>query len=213
MTPDMSDRELRLAYRALLRRRPPARAPVEPERMLELVEGQGEETTRLETLDAVMADSAGAREFELLRALVAARPAPAARWLRPAVLLPLAAAAVLALLAVPVLRLHDRTPGPEPTRDVQAVPELLAPPPSASPAQATRFRWRPVAGARAYVLEILAASGRPVFTTRTTVPEVTLPPDVVLATGAEHWWWVAAELPDGTYRRSPFRRLVVQPTR
>ena len=212
MTGEHEDETLRRMYGALLHRRSGAGAAPDPDRLLALVEGRGEEAQRLATLDAAMADAHVAREFELLRALAANRPTPTPAWRRPAVLVPLAAAAVLVAVAIPVVERWRATPAAETMRDVVQAPAPLAPAAEVAPADARTFRWTAVPGARSYVLEILTSSGRPLFTTRTTATSATLPPDVVVAPGIEHWWWVTAELADGTQRRSAFRRLLVRST-
>jgi hypothetical protein len=189
--------------------------------MLALVEGRGSERERLETLDAVMADAGSAREFELLRALAAnrapARPARLPqRWLVWALPSSLAAAAALALVALPAARRVLGTPdsGPDVVRDAGSSAAqgavLIAPPVEASAAESRTFRWHAVPGAQRYAIEILTAGGTPVFTTRVADTTVTLPADVRLAPDVEHRWWVATELADGTQRRSPFRRLRVR---
>jgi hypothetical protein len=215
MTHD-TDATLRHRYDALLaaRERSGAAPPAVPlERMLALVEGRGSERERLETLDAVMADAASVREFELLRALAAnrapARPATLSRrwamWVLPS---SLAAAAAIAFVALPALR----TPlgGPDVVRGAAQGAVLIAPPLEATAAESRTFRWHAVPGAQRYAVEILTAGGTPVFTTRVADTTVTLPADVRLAPGVEHRWWVATELADGTQRRSPFRRLRVR---
>jgi hypothetical protein len=224
MTHD-TDAALRRGYDALLaareraaRERSDAPPAVPLERMLALVEGRGSEHERLETLDAVMADAASAREFELLRALAANRePAPPAtlprRWAMWVLPSSLAAAAALTLVALPTLR-RPTTDGPDVVRGVvQGAAVLLAPPLEASAAESRTFRWHAVPGAQRYAVEILTAGGTPVFTTRVADTTVTLPADVHLAPGVEHRWWVATELADGTQRRSAFRRLLVRESR
>lgn len=205
----MNDTELRRAYGALMQgRRSGNTTDLPPERILAVVEGRGSEAERVATLDAVLADPAMARELELLRAISANRPRTHARWVAAPLLL--AAAAAVLFVAVPALRNGLGVSQPEPLRDAAQGAVLIAPPERASPEESRTFRWHAAPGARAYALEILSAAGTPVFTTRTSDTTVTLPADVRLAAGAEHWWWVATEFDDGTQRRSPFRRLLVR---
>ena len=238
MTREHEDESLRRLHRALQEHRAAGHTPPPGpglERVQALVEGRGSEEERLATLDAVMSTPEGAREFELLRALAANRPAgvrawrlprlltPQATngtrpdivpaWRRPRVLAPLAAAAVLVLAAVPLVLHYTTMPAPEALRDVSDVPILQSPAQETPAAQAGTFRWSAVSGARAYVLEILTASGQPLFTMHTTSTSATLPADVVIAPGVEYFWWVGAELGDGTQRRSAFRRLLVRQAR
>ena len=62
-------------------------------------------------------------------------------------------------------------------------------------------------------IEILTATGTPVFTTRVADTVVTLPADVPITPGVEYRWWVATEFTDGTQRRSEFRRLIIRDTK
>ncbi|AHG88750.1 hypothetical protein J421_1213 [Gemmatirosa kalamazoonensis] len=221
MTHDFTDDRLRREYDALLRaRRTTHAAPAVPlDHILALVEGRGAESERLATLDAVMADEASAREFELLRAVAANRPATTtttftARWWTTYAAASLAAAAVLAVVALPAARTMlgngGRDAGPDVVREVAQGAVLIDPPVDATAAASRTFRWHAVPGAQRYAVEILTAAGTPVFTTRVADTTVTLPVDVRLAPAVEHRWWVAAEMADGTQRRSPFRRLRVR---
>ena len=208
--------EMRRMYDATLRARGSVRGQgaVPLDRIVDLVEGRGADEERLATLDAVMADEESAKEFELLRALAANRPAARSSWARrPYVIVSLAAAAVLLFIAMPAVRSAFAPQGEGPIRNGVQAAVPLRPPTEASPLTSRKFEWRSVSGARSYVLEILTAAGTPVFTTRTTDTTMTLPPDVRIEPGVEYRWWVASELPDGTQRRSAFRRLMVRETK
>ncbi len=215
MKTQLTDSELRASYAALLRTRPPtpAGSAVPLDRILALVERRGTEAERVATLDAVMADSASRRDFELLRSIAANMPVGAARRRVSRTIVPLAAAAAVIVAAVFIARREITSRGPEPLRAAVQNAVLTDPPIEATPAQSRTFRWRAVAGARRYALEILTATGTPVFTTHAPEPAVTLPADVVLTAGVEYRWWVATEFSDGTQRRSAFRRLIVNDTR
>jgi len=215
------DASLRSAYDALLRARAGAgQSAADPEavsleRILALVEGTGDENARLATLDAVMADDASRREFELLRALATNQPSVRRTrrvWRLPATIAALAAAVVL-VVVIPTVRRSPHVEAPEPVRDATRNTVLLSPPTEASVEQSRTFQWRAVPDARIYSIEILTAAGAPVFTTRVTDTTLTLPPDVRLAPGVEHRWWVVTEFADGTQLRSPLRRLFVRDTK
>jgi len=205
--------EMRRMYDSALRARGSVRAgaAVSLERILDLVEGRGGEEERLATLDAVMADEESAKEFELLRSLAANRPATRATWARRSyIVLCLAAAAAVLVVAAPVMRSAFNRPTESPARSGAQAAVPLLPPIEASQRTSRRFVWRPVAGARSYVVEVLTAAGTPVFTTHTADTTMTLPADVRLEPGLEYRWWVSSELLDGTQRRSAFRRLIVR---
>lgn len=222
MITDTRDASLRRVYDALLRKhaaaagKPNSGARAVPlESILALVEGQGSETERLATLDAVMADDASRREFELLRALAANQPT--ARRARnpgrlPAAVATLAAAAVL-FVVLPSVRRATKIETTEPVRDAARNAVLLSPPMESNVEQSRTFRWRAVPDARIYSIEILTAAGAPVFTTRVADTTLTLPADVRLAPNVEHRWWVVTEFADGTQLRSPLRRLLVRETK
>ena len=47
------------------------------------------------------------------------------------------------------------------------------------------------------------------FGTRSADTSVTVPTAIRFAKGTDYQWWVVSEMPDGTQRRSPFRRLTI----
>jgi hypothetical protein len=215
---DIGDATLRREYDALMRSRADGeqtagRAPAVPvENIVALVEGRGGETERLATLDAVMADEASLREFELLRSLAANRQSQWSTRRAWRVVATLAAAAVL-FVVIPTVRRPQPHEGAEPVRDAVRSAVLLSPPTEATVEQSRTFRWRAVPDARVYALEILTAAGTPVFTTRVADTTLTLPPDVRLTPGVEHRWWILTEFADGTQLRAPLRRLIVREKR
>ncbi len=221
MITETGDASLRRAYDALLRARAAdghssgAAAPVSLKSILALVEGTGSENERLATLDALMADEQGRREFELLRALSATQhsaPQTIRSWRLTATVATLAAAALL-IVVIPTVRRPQRVETPEPVRDASRNAVLLSPPTEATVEQSRTFRWRAVPDARIYSVEVLTAAGAPVFTTRVADTTLTLPADVRLAPGVEHRWWIVTEFSDGTQLRSPLRRLFVRETK
>ncbi len=215
MTMNLTDAELRRAYDSMLRarRQAPGAGAISVDQMLALVEQRGGDEERLATLDAVMANPASAHEFELLRALAANRPRARQWWRSSRTVMSLAAAAAVLFAAVLVARNDRSTSGMEPMRAAIQNTVLVDPPIEASAEQSHTFRWRRVGGARSYSIEILTATGTPVFTTRVSDTVVTLPADVPITPGVEYRWWVATEFTDGTQRRSEFRRLIVRDTK
>jgi hypothetical protein len=211
----MTDRDLRRIYAALQQeRRAAGGAPrVSLDSMLAAVEGHGSEEERIATIDEALAHPESARELELFRAVAANRRRPSRGVPWRAMPLFVAAAAALAIVVVPTARDVLREKSPTILRDVSPEAVLIDPPEEPAPEASRIFRWRGVGSARAYALEILTASGTVVFTTRTTDTTLALPPDVSLAPGVEHRWWVTSELSDGTQRPSAFRRLMVRAPR
>lgn len=210
----MTDQDLRRLYAALQDdQRSRADAPAVPlENVLAAVEGRGSEEERIATIEAALAHPASARELEMLRALSANRPrVPAFQWRTATVIL--AAAAAVAIVAVPITRDLLRPDGSGIVRDGAREAVLIGPPEEATVEESRTFRWHRVSGARVYALEILTSAGTVVFTTRTADTTVTLPGDVRLSPGAEHQWWITAEMSDGTQRPSAFRRLLVRAPR
>ena len=215
----MNDDQLRQAYDELLRARKRSGQGQDPLRtdsgrasldaMLALVERRGSVASRLATLDAAMSDPDSAHELELLRAVAANQPRAGLSRFASAPMLVAAAAAVLLVVAVPLARMPG-TAREQPVREVARGAVLLAPALEATRESARVFQWRAVPRARLYSLEILTASGVPVFTTSTADSTVTLPPDVTLAHGTEHRWWVVTQFGDGTEERSELRRLTIR---
>ena len=213
----MTDDELRTAYQRAMAARPPANrlhCP-DPDTLLALVQRQGPESVRLETLDHTMSCPACRQDFELLRAIEAGERRESEtearmrmrRWQRP---LALALAASL-LLAVGVGPARDwwsaRDPGTM-RGDVTAF-MLVGPEPDAlvSP-DSLRFTWRPVPGALRYTIELLTIEGAVRAARTTTDTSATLAGTQDTAAG-EYRWWVRAELPGGE-RRSELRAVRIR---
>ncbi len=203
----MKDTDLRRAYSALLQTRHdvPESGRVPLEEMLALVERRGSESERLATLDRVMIDPTALGEFEMLRAMAQPSHLSARQptWVRAAGVMALAAAVLL--VAIPML--EARHNAVEPVREVTSASVLIAPAIDATGAASRTFRWHAVPGARTYLLEILTANGDVAYATRSADTTITVPSDIRISTGTEYQWWVVGEMPDGTQRRSPFRRL------
>lgn len=200
----MNDDQLRQAYQA--RRAQPADATEpSPEELRRLAAGEGSEAERLETLDRAFASRTAAGELELLRAVAhAARAQSRPRWRAP---LPIALAASLLVTVVGVFALRERPREGVRATGSDGAPVLLAPAVDARIAGTVQFAWRPVAGARAYRLELLTDAGTVVASIET--------PDTVVAyrapaiTGAPYRWVVVALLPEGIEVSSRPRRLTI----
>ena len=202
----MNDDELRRSYQAGMRDEPAPEAPVTEEELLMLVERRGDEATRLAILDRVMASETTRREFELLRSAASAaksvRPAPA----RPRWIVPLLAAAAVALVAV-ALTFTRRDSEPQfrgPTNGEMVA--LIAPWDGAEVGGSAglRFAWHPVRGTRLYRVEVLDPSQNLVFEAEVADTEAVT--GRALPAG-DYLWRVEARLRDGSLRHSPVRRL------
>lgn len=210
----MSDERLRDAYARVLEERAGEERIDCPslDAIAALVRRDGPESTRLATLDHVMACPRCQREFELLRAVEEAggeeaRPAAgAARWQRWA---PMALAASV-LLGVGLVA-GDRLvrDGAEPLRAGDGDVVLVAPAADVTVAvgEPVVLAWRPVEGASRYAVELLSIDGALAFggETADTTLIVAAPP-----VAGEYRWLVRAQADDGTERRSMARALRVR---
>lgn len=201
----MNDQALRELYRERQ-----ARARVvdrsgcaEPEALLALVEGRGEEGERLRTLDHTMACPSCRRDLELLRALSAARPAArtGVRW-------PLALAASLGVLVAggAALWLVLGTEESGVLRGDEARVALVAPAHDAEVEGPPTLVWRGLEGASDYRVEVLDADGAPAV--EEVVADTVLalgPDDTRLRAGEGYSWWVQALREDGTRVASDVR--------
>ena len=225
----MNDDVLKAAYQAALHARKGGRGSVALERIVALVEGEGSEAERLETLDLVMADEVLRHEFELLRAAAAGgavtEPALSDREvdeaeggpeevgivpgsperLQTRFPFPLRYAAlfVVALGAVAVWN-QMRSPVPEPLRDGEADVLLVAPAPGEVSVSPT-FVWRAVEGAVSYRLELLTEGGEVVVDLRTS--DTTFALTAPLQPDQSYRWWVTATLAAGIELRAAPRLL------
>lgn len=210
MTDQADDAALREAYRELL----DARAPRDrgacpaPESLLAVIEREGDEATRLGTLDHLMRCDACRRDFDLLRtAAASAREAEAAESAgEPPALhvvrgggaprrFPLRSLAVAAGLVIAVgVGMLSWPPGTRPPllRGDEHTVVLLAPEPRAD--GGALLRWRAVPGAAAYRVEVFDANGR------TVVADTVRDSTFVLPAGAVNQqlrWMVTALHGDG----------------
>jgi len=209
----MTDERLQRIYADGLARRAPADRAVcpAPEALLALVEREGPEATRLDTLDHVMGCGACRDEFELLRAVAGAgrgdaRPA----WRRWAGWAALAAAITVVAGVGLVARWGDRAE-PDPLRGVSGGALVLVTPPDGDRLPADRtLRWRAEPGAVRYTIEILDAGDLAVYAIATPDTVITVPDSVVFGRG-DYRWWVRARKADGSEAASPLRRLRGRP--
>lgn len=204
----MGEAELRDLYRKTMRHPSAGREGcVPPERLRDLAEGRGAESERLTLLDHVMACEACLREFELLRALVHARPREE-RWPKRRHLA-IAASVVLLLGAGIVWRQVAGPEAPDTFRGAEDV--VVVAPEDGVVAAPVTFVWRSVEGALDYEIELSDADGNAVY--RGTTPDtlLALPASVTLAPGATYAWWVHARLRDGRMKRSSVHLFSLEP--
>jgi hypothetical protein len=222
------DDALRTLYARRARSRVVRDCPT-PESVEALVDGAGDESARLRTLDHVMACADCQPEFELLRSAriaahdlgqhdnasetadVVALQEHFARRRR----LPLAAAAtlVLALAATALWRALDSSPRTAPLRGAAETITLVAPLTDARvPAGAAlTFTWRSLMGATAYRLELLGDDGAAIVSVGTADTTHVLAESIVTGATAATQWRVEAVRSDGTRASSTLRDLRITP--
>lgn len=214
----LTDTRLRDLYARALDTPDERKGCPEPEDMLALVRGEGDEGKRLETLDHVMACANCSREFELLRAIDRANAddasggagpetrvtplRPRTSWRRYA---PLAIAAMI-LVAVGV-NLANRDGGRDVMRGEQTTVALVGPADEVPAGVPVEFAWRKHPDALRYELEVLDTTGNVTYAASTadtmaTASGTTLPP-------GDYRWWVRASTRTGDQRASEMRRLRV----
>lgn len=211
----ITDGELRQAFAVvtvLTDRRPTA------EEIMQLVDGDGDDRSRMETLDRLMSSPEGMKELSMVRALRAGfhsdaaapsasqqRNAFAARATLMASAWGLAAAVLLATF-VGIGQLRDRGED-RVMRTGPALVTLVTPVDGATQTDGLPFAWRRNGGAT-YELEVYTATGHPIVRRETSDTTITLTSGTIPA--GDHRWWVTARLDDGTQVRSATRRLVVR---
>ena len=204
----MNDEQLRRVYKKFLEQRSHERdaADVSPEAMLDLAEGRGSEAERLRTVDRIMQSEEARREFELLRAAVAASRPPARVIPRPW----LVAASLLIVVTGSAVVWRATHPASVLRGDAPAV-TLSSPSDAPSVSGALVFAWRRVPNAVSYEIELVEASGTLVQMATVKDTSWTPPATVHLAHGVEYRWWVRATLADGRTLEAPPRRLILSP--
>ncbi|HKU61805.1 MAG TPA: hypothetical protein VJQ44_11350 [Gemmatimonadales bacterium] len=205
----MTEAQLKEAYQAHLARSRKDRASCpEPEAIQALVRREGDEATRLATLDHVMSCGECRTELDLLRTVEEAGvrsgtvSAPGRRrWMMPAAL------AATLLVAVGLGRLALR-PSDDTLRsgDLARV-ELVAPGAEVPGGSPVSFAWHPVEGASRYRLEVLDEAGDLAIEAETHDTALTSDSAARLAPGSYQWWVIA--LSPGPGPRSELRRLRV----
>lgn len=124
------------------------------------------------------------------------RPTFPVRWIAGA------AAAVLALTALPLARIQKPTVSPANERAANSgASTLLAVSPESGAAMtvdSVRFVWRASAGVTTYQLFVTDSAGVPVYGVRTVDTTVTPAQDIQLAPGARYYWYVDALNGDGS---------------
>ena len=205
----VTEARLKELYQSTMR--PGSAACPAPEALQALARREGDEATRLATLQHAMTCTDCRAELDLLRTVeragaelgVKARGGSARSrltWMLPAAL------AATVLLAVGLGR-SALSPGDEPLRsgdDAGAV-AVVAPGPEAAAGEPLAFAWRPVAGASRYRVEVLTEGGDIAVEAETRDTAVTLEGVGRLRPGDYRWWVVA--LSPGPGPRSALRPL------
>lgn len=205
----IDDGELRHAYDELLRTgRPRDRAACpSPEALLALVEREGPESVRLETLDHVMSCSPCRRDFDLLRtATDSATRALAERGVhsiggrRHLPWRPIAVAAGIVVAVGIGLLSREMRPTTPLLRGSEHTVSLLAP--ESRPDGSMLLRWRRLPDAARYHVELFTPSGRMVAGATLAESSYVVAPGVVKAAGDSLRWMVTAIRADGSEARS-----------
>ncbi len=214
----MTDQRLRDLYsRAIESRRLSDQCPPS-EALLALVQREGAETRRLETLDHVMACAGCRSELALLHAVEKAgrtsgeqKETTRAPLKHPAlpryIALALAASLVLAIGLGPARRLWQGETtqlarGPAPLTLVAPIPGAVAEIP-------VTFVWRPVPQARDYTVEVLTLAGSLSFTGRTSDTVLVASSGDTLVPG-QYQWWVRARTANDVELRSQMRHFRIR---
>jgi hypothetical protein len=205
----VTEAQLKEAYQAHLARSRAGRTTCpSPEAIQALVRREGDETTRLATLDHVMSCRDCRAELDLLRTVEEAGVRAGAvagpgrrRWMMPTAL------AAALLVAVGLGRVALR-PADDTVRSGDAGRvELLAPGAEVPAGVPVSFAWRAVEGASRYRLEVLNDSGDLAIEAETHDTALTSDSAARLAPGSYQWWVIA--LSPGPGPRSELRRLRV----
>jgi hypothetical protein len=203
---DSNDERLRLAYNASLQARSPLTSHPEPDALLAVAERSGSEADRLAVLDHVMACGACRRDFDLIRASVAAVGIPRqGTWFRSPSFGLLALAAMLLVIAgVRMYMLSGDTEAGPRLRGGSAVATYPA---RWLPSGDAGLAWRPATDAASYRLEVIDESGNAVVDS--TVHDTSLVvPEALMHNRRGLSWSVTATLGDGSTVASLPIRLV-----
>lgn len=205
----VTEAQLKEAYQAHLARSRRDRASCpSPEAIQALVRREGDEASRLATLDHVMSCGDCRTELDLLRTVEEAGQRSGAvaapgrrRWMMPAAL------AATLLLAVGLGRLVLKPAEDTVRSGDRGRVELIAPGAEVPAGSPVSFAWRPVEGASRYRLEVLTPSGDLAIEAETHDTALTSDSAARLAPGSYQWWVIALSPTPGP--RSELRRLRV----
>ena len=143
-------------------------------------------------------------EFVDASTIVAAVPARStnrARWVQ------LAAAAVIVIAAIPLIRSGRASSPRDGERSVvqvsSAISTLLPASDSRTPIDSLRFTWRSVPGVATYNVSVTDSVGTPIYAIKTADTAVGPIADLRLAPGARYFWHVDALNSDGSSIKSP----------
>jgi hypothetical protein len=207
----VTETELREIYAGLMARGGTGRSGCPtPEAIQALVLREGEETTRLATLDHVITCRDCRGELDLLRSIEDAGAAlgrsarPRRRWLMPVAL----AASVLFAVIVGRVALKPRPGDVLRSGPAAASVVLLAPGTETAAGHPVSFAWRPVTGASRYRLEVLTSGGDMAVEAETSDTTVTLTSVGSLSPGSYQWWVIAmTPLPGARSALRPLRLI------
>jgi hypothetical protein len=205
----VTEAQLKEAYQVHLARTRAHRASCPaPEAIQALARREGEEATRLATLDHVMSCGDCRAEFDLLRTVeeagvrAGAGSAPGRRrWMMPAAL------AASLLVAVGLGRRALSSSNDTVRSGETGRVELLAPGAEVTAGIPVTFAWRPVADASRYRLEVLNQAGDLAVEAETHDTTLTSESAARLTAGSYQWWVIALSPAPGP--RSELRRLLV----
>jgi hypothetical protein len=203
---DVSDEQLRGAYRQMLSRRTANRRDcASPEELLGIIEGRLSEGERLRVLRHVGTCASCHKELELLRlAADVAHHVEQPRRLSMPVLA--AAASVVLVMGGVALWSRNGTDVGNIDRGAGAI-ELLVPAPDSAVSAPLTLIWASATDAPRYEVELLDRDGKPVYVLTTRDTAAAIPDSVRLQPGNEYRWWVRALKPDGSQPASTVRRL------
>ena len=200
--------KLRKAYQRSLEERSRNRSDCpEPEAILSLVEGEGGESLRLETLDHVMQCGACHQEFELLRSLREARGHSSSR-LRPWMAI---AASVVLMVGVGYGAWQGMDGGEPVYRGGESEVTLIRPAAGEVVSGDQQFLWASEPDAFQYIFEIVDSQGGPLLTRTTADTTLSLTSQELSHLQGSVRWWVRARLRDGTEAASDARPLNLPP--
>lgn len=204
----INDERLRAAYERGLPRSD-GRRPLDDlagERLRKLVEQEGSDDERLNTVDALLSTGEGRADLDIVwAARRAARPAGrrAASWA-------LAAAAIIAV-AIPTALVVRGGDDEGVVRGEASPIALVAPLGARSAASVTQFVWRSLRGADRYTVIVVDTTGQDVFVSETRDTMVPVPDTVRLRPGHTYLWWVQARTGSGEVVTALTERLSIAP--